>query len=44
MVCNDQTWDEVVQAKTVDEKLEMLQNMLLQKLDDFFATEEPNRY
>ena len=43
MVCNDQTWDEVVQAKTVDEKLEMLQNMLLQKLDEFLA-EKTNRY
>ena len=31
----NQTWDEVLQVKTVDEKFEMLQNMLLQKLDEF---------
>ena len=31
----NQTWDEVLQAKTVDEKSEMLQNMLLKKLDEF---------
>ena len=32
---HNQTWDEVLKAKTVDEKSEMLQNMLLKKLDEF---------
>ena len=31
----NQTWNEVLQAKTVDEKSEMLQNMLVRKLDKF---------
>ena len=31
----NETWDEVLKAKTVDEKSEMLQNMLLKKLDEF---------
>ena len=32
---SNQTWDEVLQAKTVDGKSEMLQNMLLEKLEEF---------
>ena len=33
---NEQTWDEVFKAETVDEKSEILQTMLLKKIDEFY--------
>ena len=32
---NQQTWEEVINAKTVDEKSEIFQTMLIQKIDEF---------
>ena len=32
---NEQTWKEVFRAETVDEKSEILQTMLLKKIDEF---------
>ena len=34
---NKQTWKEVLEAETLDEKAEMLQNMLVDKFDEFLS-------
>lgn len=37
---NKQKWEEVLEAKTVDEKSEILQNMLLNKVNEFLPTQK----
>ena len=37
---NKQTWKEVLEAETLDEKAEMLQNMLVDKVDEFLPQKQ----
>ena len=37
---NNQTWSEVLEAKTVDDKAELLQKMILDKVDEFLPQKQ----
>ena len=37
---NNQTWSEVLEAKTVDEKAELLQKMIMDKVDEFLPEKQ----